>query len=61
LEIEMPDRRSLGELGLAILIALPLVSFASPKNPMQHSASASARLSATADRLPGNGRISLLG
>ena len=57
----MPDRRSLGELGLAILIALPLVSFASPKNPMQHSASASARLSATADRLPGNGRISLLG
>jgi hypothetical protein len=57
----MTDRQWLGDLGLAVLLALPLVALARPapvhQTPM---ATAAAAKLATADRLPGNGRISLL-
>ena len=58
----MVDRHTLGEIGLAVLLALPLVAIARPQ-PVVHeqvSTPAAAKL-VTADRLPGNGRISLLG
>ena len=58
----MVNRHWLGDIGLAVLLALPLVAIARPA-PAAHkqiSTPAAAKL-ATADRLPGNGRISLLG
>jgi hypothetical protein len=56
------DRHWLGDIALAILLALPLIAFARPHAsvPKQQFASGAVHL-ATADRLPGNGRISLLG
>jgi hypothetical protein len=58
----MFDRHWLRDIALAILIALPLIAFARPHAtaPQPQVASGSIHL-ATADRLPGNGRISLLG
>ena len=60
-ELSMVDRRWFGDLCLAILIALPLVAFASPKITADRGTPASTTVNLTADRLPGNGRISLLG
>jgi hypothetical protein len=56
------NRHWLGDLGLAVLLALPLVSLARPPAPKHQAVAApiAAKLT-TADRLPGNGRISLLG
>jgi hypothetical protein len=58
----MFDRHWLGDIALAILLALPLVAFARPQAPVHKIAgtTAAAKL-AIADRLPGDGRISLLG
>lgn len=58
----MVDRHTLGDIGMAVLLALPLVAIARPQ-PVVHkhiSTPAAAKLM-TADRLPGSGRISLLG
>lgn len=57
----MTDRQWLGDLSLAVLIALPLVVLARP-TPVHHKivATPAAAKIATADRVPGNGRISLL-
>jgi hypothetical protein len=55
------DRHWLGDLGLAVLIALPLAGLALPRPvPAKARASYPAVNLATADQLPGNGRISLL-
>ena len=58
----MVDRHWLGDIGLAVLLALPLVALALPQ-PVVHKPNvtpAAAKIT-NADRLPGNGRISLLG
>jgi len=58
----MMDRQWLGDIGVAILLALPLVAFSRPQAPVHQTAlSTAAAKVAIADRLPGNGRISLLG
>ena len=58
----MIDRRLLGDLSLAILLTLPLLALARPDMPAQRSEAAPAAAKLTvADRLPGEGRISLLG
>lgn len=58
----MLDRRWLGDLSLAILVALPLVALAWPQAEMPKSSTSAPALSVgQTDRLPGNGRISLLG
>ena len=58
----MLDRRWLGDFSLAILVALPLVAFAWPQSDVPTSSVANPALSVgQADRLPGNGRISLFG
>jgi len=54
------DRHWLGDVALAVLFALSLVALARPRTDENHSAAASVKV-ATADRLTGNGRISLLG
>jgi hypothetical protein len=58
----MFDRHAFGDLALAVVLALPLVALAqtSPNSTMR-TYDKSALTSAAADRLPGNGRISLLG
>ena len=56
----MVDRHWLGDLSLAVLIALPLVALAWP-TPSAPNAPSSAVSVGQPDRLPGNGRISLLG
>jgi hypothetical protein len=58
----MIDRQTLGDIAFAILLALPLVAFARPEAPVHKNIEtpAAAKL-AIADRLPGDGRISLLG
>lgn len=61
LEVVMTDRQFLGDLSLAVLIALPLVSLARP-SPVHHkpvTISVAAKI-ATADPLSGNRRMSLL-
>lgn len=57
----MTDRQMFGDLSLAVLLALPLVALARP-TPVHHKTvvTPAAAKVATADRLPGNGRISLL-
>ena len=58
----MVDRHWLGDLSLAVLLALPLVALAHPQ-PVLHKQTAApigAKV-ATADRLPGYGRIGLFG
>ena len=58
----MVDRHWLGDIALAVLLALPLVSLARPQAvPHKQTAAHAAVKVATADRLPGNGRIGLLG
>jgi hypothetical protein len=60
----MLDRRWIGDLSLAILLALPLAAFARPQPviPTEKIAAASPVTLAATDRLsPANGRISLLG
>ena len=58
----MVDRRWFGDLSLAILIALPLVALAWPQASSPKSSMSSPTLSVgQSDRMPGNGRISLLG
>lgn len=58
----MLDRRWLGDLSLAIFVALPLVALAWPQAQAPRSSSSAPALSVgQPDRLPGNGRISLLG
>jgi hypothetical protein len=57
----MFDRHWLGDVALAVLLMLPVMSFArSHPNSEQQSAQAAAISVAAADRLP-SGRISLLG
>jgi hypothetical protein len=58
----MTARHWLRDIGLAILLALSLVAFARPQVPVRGAATtpAAAKL-AVADRVPGDGRISLLG
>ena len=56
------DRHWLGDLALAVLFALSLVALARPQaTPTDARASAPSVKVGTADRLPGEGRISLLG
>jgi hypothetical protein len=59
----MVDRQWLGDLGLAVLLALPFAAFAVPQPtmPPKNVAMPVHAQTAAADRLPGNGRISLLG
>ena len=58
----MLDRRWVGDLSLAILIALPLVALAWPQAEVPESSISSPALSVgQTDRAPGNGRIGLLG
>jgi hypothetical protein len=58
----MLDRRWLGDLSLAVLVALPLVALAWPQAEVPKSSISSPALSVgQTDRAPGNGRISLLG
>jgi len=61
MEFQMVDRQSVGDLALAVLLALPLAAIAKsqPASPHQ-TASAVAVQIAAADRTPG-GRMSLLG
>jgi len=61
MEFQMVDRHSVGDLALAVLLALPLAAIAKsqPASPHQ-TASAVAVQIAAADRTPG-GRMSLLG
>jgi hypothetical protein len=59
----MVDRHWLGDLGLAVLLALPFAAFAVPQptaTPATSAAPIHAR-TAAADRLAGGRRISLLG
>jgi hypothetical protein len=58
----MLDRRWLGDLSLAIFVALPLVAFAWPQAQSPGSSISAPSVGVgQSDRLPGNGRISLLG
>jgi hypothetical protein len=54
-------RRSLGDLCLAILVALPLVAYANPRNVIPQSSSSMTSVNSGMERGPGKGRISLLG
>ena len=57
----MSNRHLFGDISFAVLIALSVVAFARP-TPHHHQTvlSAAAAKTASADRVPGNGRISLL-
>lgn len=57
----MTDRHWLGDLGLAVLLALPLLALARPQ-PADHrvAAAPAAVAMASADRVPTAGRIGLL-
>jgi hypothetical protein len=58
----MFDRHAFGDLAFAVLLALPLISLTSAHPATTSISSAPAALStATTDRAPGKGRISLLG
>jgi hypothetical protein len=57
----MVDRHLLGDLGLAILIALPIASLTLPLPTSQNSGAPSAAKIGHADRIATSGRISLLG
>ncbi len=54
-------RRSLGDLCLAIMVALPLVAYANPRNVIPQSSSSMTSVNSGMERAPGKGRISLLG
>ena len=58
----MVDRQAVGDLALAVLLALPVAAFAKsqPAPHHHHTASAATVQIAAADRTPG-GRMSLLG
>ena len=57
----MFDRHWLGDVGLAVLLALPLTALAQPQPMSRHRvASLQAMSIASADRAP-EGRVSLLG
>jgi hypothetical protein len=56
----MVDRHWLGDISLAILLALPFVAFAQPRATVQHG-TVSATQHSLASKAPSNGRISLLG
>jgi hypothetical protein len=61
-EFSMVDRHWLGDIGLAVLLALPLVALVRPQAVHHEQTAAPAAVKvATADRLPGNGRVGLLG
>jgi hypothetical protein len=58
----MFDRRWFGDLGLAILIALPIATLALPlPNSNQPNASPVVTKGVSADRIAATGRISLFG
>jgi hypothetical protein len=57
----MLDRHLLGDLSLAVLVALPLASLAYRPPVNVASATAPAAKVSVADRAPGSGRIGLLG
>jgi hypothetical protein len=57
----MFDRHWFGDLSLAVLIALPLVALARLESAPPQSISAPSATVSQTDRVPGNGRISLLG
>jgi hypothetical protein len=62
MEFRMFDRRWLGDLGLAILIAMPIASLALPLPVSgQPNAALVAAKSSTAGHIAATGRISLLG
>jgi hypothetical protein len=57
----MTNRQWLGDLSLAVLVALPLLSLASPELTNHRSTAASGSIQmASADRAPTAGRIGLL-
>jgi hypothetical protein len=61
MEFQMFDRPSVGDLALAVVLALPLAAIAkSQPAPPHQTVSAGAVQIAAADRTPG-GRMSLLG
>jgi hypothetical protein len=55
----MTDRQWLGDLSLAVLLALPLVVLARPL-PTNHQAATTTVKLASMDRVPAAGRIGLL-
>lgn len=58
----MVNRHWLGDLSLAILLALPLAALAQPHASFgAHNAAAAASQLSTTTTVPSNGRISLLG
>jgi hypothetical protein len=57
----MFDRHWFGDLSLAVLIALPLVALARLESAPPKSIFAPSATVSQTDRVPGNGRISLLG
>jgi len=60
LENEMTDRQWLGDLSLAVLLALPLLALARPQPVVHKAAAAPAAVNlASADRVPTAGRIGL--
>jgi hypothetical protein len=57
----MTDRQWLGDLSLAVLLALPLLALARPHPADQKSAATPAAVTfGTADRVPTAGRIGIL-
>jgi hypothetical protein len=61
LELMMIVRRSLGDLCLAIMVALPLVAYANPRNVIPQTSASMTTVNPAMERAPGKGRISLLG
>ena len=57
----MPYARWLADMSLALLLAMPLLLLAGIEAPAQKHASPDAAKVITSDRVPGDGRISLLG
>ena len=57
----MSDRQLFGDISLAVLLALPLLALAKPA-PVHHQPTTTPQAAkvATADRLPGSGRIGIL-
>jgi hypothetical protein len=56
----MLDRHWMGDVSLAILLALPFVAFAQPRATVQQGKLSSTQHSLVS-KAPSNGRISLLG
>jgi hypothetical protein len=57
----MVDRHWLGDISLAILLALPFVALAQPRAATVHPGAVSPAQPSLTSKAPSNGRISLLG